>query len=175
MSIDLLITTWKEFRNGLIAEVVQIPEDQFSFRATPETRSVAELLQHIVEVQKMLIGEACRSDASMRRQSFADHLKEYASEVKSVTDKNGLLELLRSSMEVCEANVRSFGDKWMHASMGGLDGKPTPKLKVVNFTMSHEMYHRGQLTVYERLLNVEPALTKQMAKVMAQASNANNA
>lgn len=174
MSVDMLVNTWKEFRKGLIAEVIQIPEDQFSFRATPEMRSVAELLQHIVEIQKTLVGEACRADANMGRQSFADHLKEYASDVKSVTDKNGLLELLHSSMEVCEANIRSLGDK-LNDSMGGLDGKPTPKLKAVNFAMSHEMYHRGQLTVYERLLNLEPALTKQLAKMMAQSNNATNA
>lgn len=169
MSVDMLITAWKEFRNGLIAEVVQIPEDKFSFRATPETRTIAELIQHVVETQKILIGEASREDASLRRQSFPDHLNEYAPEVKSVTDKNGLLELLRSSMEVCEASIRSNGDL-MSSMMGGLDGKPTPKLKVVNFAMSHEMYHRGQLTVYERLMNVEPALTKQFAKMMAQAN-----
>ena len=169
MSVDMLIKTWKEFRNGLIAEVEQIPEDQFSFRATPETRSIVELLQHIVETQKILVGEASRPDASLRRQSFADHLNEYAPEVKSVTDKNGLLELLRSSMEVCEADIRSNGEM-LNDSMGGLDGKPTPKLKVVNFAMSHEMYHRGQLTVYERLMNLEPALTRQFAKMTAQAN-----
>ena len=139
MSVDIMIQTWKEFRKGLIAEVEQIPEDQFSFRATPETRSIVELLQHIVETQKVLVGEASRPNASLRRQSFADHLNEYASEVKSVTDKNGLLELLRSSMEVCEANIRSNGEM-LNDSMGGLDGNPTPKLKVVNFAMSHEMY-----------------------------------
>ena len=169
MSVDMLIKTWKEFRNGLIAEVEQIPEEQFSFRATPETRSIVELLQHIVESQKILVGEASRADASLRRQSFADHLNEYAPEVKSVTDKNGLLELLRSSMEVCEANIRSNGEM-LNESMSGLDGKPTPKLKVVNFAMSHEMYHRGQLTVYERLLNLEPALTRHFAKMVAQAN-----
>ena len=169
MSVDMMVNTWKEFRKGLIAEVEQIPEDKFSFRATPETRSIAELLQHIIEVQKMLIGEACRADANMRRQSFADHVQEYAPEVKAVTGKNGLLELLRSSMEVCEASLRS-NDDLMNGEMGGIDGKPVPKLKVVNFAMSHEMYHRGQLTVYERLLNLEPALTRQFAKMTAQAN-----
>ena len=168
MSVDMMVNTWKEFRKGLIAEVEQIPEDKFSFRATAETRSIAELLQHVVEVQKMLIGEASRADANMRRQSFADHVQEYAPEVKAVTDKNGLLELLRSSMEVCEASLRS-NDDLMNGEMGGIDGKPVPKLKVVNFAMSHEMYHRGQLTVYERLLNLEPALT-QFAKMTAQAN-----
>ncbi len=169
MSVDMLVNTWKEFRKGLIAEVEQIPEDKFDFRATPETRSIAELLQHIIEVQKMLIGEAGRADGNMRRQSFADHVKEHAPEVRTITDKNGLLEMLRSSMEVCEANVRSNNDL-MQGSIGGMDGKPTPKLKVVNFAMSHEMYHRGQLTVYERLINLEPALTKQFARMTAQAN-----
>ncbi len=169
MSVDMLVNTWKEFRKGLIAEVEQIPEDKFDFRATPETRSIAEILQHIVEVQKMLIGEAGRAEGNMRRQSFADHVKEYAPEVHTITDKNGLLEMLRSSMEVCEANVRSNNDL-MQGSMGGIDGTPTPKLKVVNFAMSHEMYHRGQLTVYERLINLEPALTRQFAKMTAQAN-----
>jgi len=169
MSLDMIVNTWKEFRKGLIAEVEQIPDDKFTFRATPETCSIAEVLQHIIEVQKMLIGESSRADANMRRQSFADHVNEYAPEVKAVTDKNGLLELLRSSMEVCEANLRS-NDDLMDGEMGGIDGKPVPKLKVVNFAMSHEMYHRGQLTVYERLLNLEPALTKQFAKMTAQAN-----
>lgn len=169
MSVDMLVGTWKEFRKGLIAEVEQIPEDKFSFRATPETRTIAEVLQHIVQVQKLLVGEASRTDGNMRRQSFADHVKEYAPEVEGVSDKNGLLELLRSSMEVCEASIRSNEDL-MNGSIGGLDGKPTLKLKVVNFAMSHEMYHRGQLTVYERLLNLEPALTKQFAKMTAQAN-----
>lgn len=169
MSADMLVNAWKEYRKGLIAEVEQIPEDKFDFRATPEMRSIAEILQHIVEVQKMLIGEAARPDGNMRRQSFADHVKEYAPEVQAITDKNGLLEMLRSSMEVCEANVRSNNDL-LQGSIGGIDGKPTPKLKVVNFAMSHEMYHRGQLTVYERLLNLEPALTRQFAKMTAQAN-----
>lgn len=169
MSVDMLINTWKEFRKGLIAEVEQIPEDKFDFRATPETRTVAELLQHIVEVQKMLIGEAGQAEANLRRQSFADHVKEYAPEVSTVSDKNGLLEMLRSSMEVCEASIRSNNDL-KQGSMVGIDGRSTPKLKVVNFAISHEMYHRGQLTVYERLMNVEPALTRKFAKIMAQAN-----
>ena len=169
MSVDMLINTWKEFRKGLIAEVEQIPEDKFDFRATPETRTVAELLQHIVEAQKMLVGEAGQAEANLRRQTFADHLKEYAPEVSTVKDKNGLLEMLRTSMEVCEASIRSNNDL-MQGSMVGIDGRSTPKLKVVNFAISHEMYHRGQLTVYERLMNLEPALTRHFAKMMAQAN-----
>jgi uncharacterized damage-inducible protein DinB len=167
MSVDSLIGTWKEVRNGFIEEAEQVPADQFSFRATPETRSVAELLQHIIETQAVLIGEACRAETNLMRQSFTEHIREYAPEVGAVTDKDGLLALMRSSMEKAEATIRAneakFGD-----SMKRFDGKEMTKLDFLRFAASHEMYHRGQFTVYERLLNIKPALTTKFEKLFSQ-------
>jgi uncharacterized damage-inducible protein DinB len=53
--------------------------------------------------------------------------------------------------------------------MTGLDGKQSRRSRFLLFGMSHEMYHRGQFTVYERLLNVEPALTEMFRKMTAAA------
>ena len=172
MSIDRLIESWSEVRAGLIKEASQIPEGQFSFRATNDTRSVIEVLQHIVQSQKMLVGEACRAETNLRRQSFADHIKEYAPEVAEVKGKNGLLELLRSSMETSEASIRSCGHG-LQDTMQRFDGKEVSKLDFLNFAVAHEMYHRGQLTVYERLLGIEPALTRYFNKLFATADNPN--
>jgi uncharacterized damage-inducible protein DinB len=168
MTIDRLIESWKEVRAGFVAEVSQIPEEKFSFRATPETRSVAELIRHVIEVQKMLVGECGRADADLTRQSFADHMKEHASDLPSVTDRSRLLELLRGSMETSEASIRDAGDG-LDATMRRFDGKERTKLDVLNFAIAHEMYHRGQLTVYARLLNIEPALTQHFKKLFATA------
>lgn len=169
MSIDRLVQSWREVRTGLINEASQIPEDQFGFRATSETRTVAELLQHIVQVQKLLVGEACREDTNLMRQSFADHIQEYAPDVAGVKEKNGLLELLHSSLEPAEATIRDFGDG-LQQTMKRFDGKEISKFDFLNFGISHEMYHRGQLTVYERLLGVEPALTQYFNKRIAAAA-----
>ncbi|MFN2493578.1 MAG: DinB family protein [Pyrinomonadaceae bacterium] len=168
MSVDRLIEGWKEVRAGLIEEVSQIPDDQFSFRATPDTRSVGELLQHIVESQKTLIGESCRPDTNLMRQSFADHIKEYAPEVGGIVEKHGLLELLRSSMETSEACIRAGGEQ-LKDSMRRFDGKEISKLDFLSFAVAHEMYHRGQLTVYLRLMGIEPALTRRFKKIFAKA------
>jgi uncharacterized damage-inducible protein DinB len=168
MSAETIIALWKSARSGLIEEVEKIPDDQFSFRATPETRSVAELLQHVIEVQKILVGEACRADGNILRQPFAAHKKEHAAGVADVADKQGLLDLLRSSMETAETNIRSHADK-LEESTTGLDGKSITKAAFLTFASSHEMYHRGQLTVYERLLNIEPVLTERLKKIFAQA------
>ena len=168
MSLDRLIETWSEVRAGLVKEASQVPEDKYSYRPAPESRTVAEVLQHIIEAQKMIVGETCRPDPNLMRQSFADHIKEYAPEVGAIFDKNGLLELLRSSMETSEATLRSsFVD--LNYTMRRFDQKEVSKLEFLNFAIAHEMYHRGQLTVYERLLGVEPALTQHFKKLFAKA------
>ena len=169
MSIDRIIEGWKEIRAGLIEEVSQIPADQFSFRATPEMRSVGEIVQHIIETQKTLVGEAVCQETNLMRQTLEDHAREYAPEVAGVADKNGLLELLRSSMEMSEASMRTAGDT-LYETGRGLGGRELRKIELVSFAISHEMYHRGQLTVYERLLQVEPALTRRFRAMTARAA-----
>jgi uncharacterized damage-inducible protein DinB len=46
-----------------------------------------------------------------------------------------------------------------------LDGNQVTKTAMLDFTLAHEMYHRGQLTVYQRLLGIEPALTEQFRQL----------
>lgn len=168
MSVQTVIGMWTDIRNGFIAEVERIPDDQFSFRATEETRSVAELVQHIIETQKILVGETCRPETNLMRQSFPDHTKEYASGVSDVADKASLIELLRSSMTESTEKISSYSDN-LDESMLGFNGKPLSKIDFLTSAMGHEMYHRGQLTVFERLLNVEPALTGRLKKLFASA------
>jgi uncharacterized damage-inducible protein DinB len=54
--------------------------------------------------------------------------------------------------------------------MTRFDGKQCTKLEMLNFVVAHEMYHRGQLTGYERLLGIEPALTRFFRKMMSASS-----
>ena len=166
MSAEVIVGMWKDVRNGLIGEVEKIPDDQFSFRATPETRSIAEVLHHIVEVQKILVGETCREESNLRRQSFAAHTTEYAPEVTNAADKQAIIDELRRSMELAEPCIRSYAEKW-DEPMNSIDGRPSTKGAILTFAVSHEMYHRGQLTVYERLLDIEPALTGKLKKLFA--------
>jgi uncharacterized damage-inducible protein DinB len=170
MSVEILLRLWKNSRQGFIKEIERIPEDQLSFRATPETRSVLELTQHVIGSGKFFVGETCTPDTNILRRPFNEHTKAYGEGVENVTDKAGLIELLRSTMNDAEKCLAEYGDKLLNESMTGLDGKPTSKLAFLMFGMSHEMYHRGQLTVFERLLNVEPALTEQFRKLTASAS-----
>jgi len=171
MSIEGIIGSWKEVRSGVIDEAEQIPAEKFLFQATPDMRSVAQLLQHIVEAQKMLVGEACRPDTNLMRQPFADQIKHYAPGVSEVNDKEGLLNLLRMGMEESEAQMLTAAEE-LKNRMKRFDGKEMAKHGFLSFAIAHEMYHRGQLTVYERLMNIEPALTRRFRKVFGEPQQA---
>ena len=163
MSVDAIIGSWREVRAGLIDEAAQIPADKFSFKAADGMRSVAELLQHLVESQKFLVGEACRPDTNLMRKSFAENIKDYAPDVRSVNDKDAIIQMLQTAMDDCEKLLREHADE-MKNTMKRFDGKEMTKLGFMSFAIAHEMYHRGQLTVYVRLLGIEPMLTQKFRK-----------
>ncbi len=168
MSVETLLGLWKNARSGFITEVERVPEDKFTFKPAPETRTVAELIQHVVGAQKFFVGETCRPDTNLGRRPFSEHTKAYGEGVDGIDDKAQLVEITRTSMDEAEKAIRSNADG-LNEMMTGLDGKPMPKIAFLLFGMSHEMYHRGQFTVYERLLNVEPALTEMFRKMTAGA------
>lgn len=130
-------------------------------------RSIAELLQHLVESQKFLVGEACRPDTNLMRKSFTENIRDYAPDVRTVTDKEGILKLLETAMEDAEKLLREHADE-MKNTMKRFDGKEMTKLAFMSFAIAHEMYHRGQLTVYERLLGIEPMLTQRFRKAFGE-------
>jgi uncharacterized damage-inducible protein DinB len=166
---EQVVDQWQDVRNGLIKEVELIPAEQMGFKPASESRSVIELLQHVVESQRVLGGEMCRENTDFQR-GFPAMMAEFAAGVKDATTKESLIDLLRSSMEETKSSVLSFGDSGFEKMMTRFDGKQCTKLTMLNFTVAHEMYHRGQLTVYERLLGIEPALTQLFRKMMSAKS-----
>lgn len=167
MSLEEILSFWKEVRAGLIGELAQIPAEQFGFQATPESRSVAGIVRHIVETQKFLTGELCRPDTDFKRVPLRERVERQAAASYSGGDKEELIGSLRSTMESAEAALRAFGEEALSEKVPGLDGKTISKLGILYFYITHEMYHRGQISVYERLLQIEPALTAKLRELLA--------
>ncbi|MGH2583252.1 MAG: DinB family protein [Blastocatellia bacterium] len=165
MSLEELLDFWKEVRAGIIAELVQIPAEQFGFQATPESRSVAGIIRHIVEVQKFSTDELCRPDTDFKRLPIREMVARDAAVSYSGGDKEELIGSLRSTMESAEAALRAFGEEALREKVQF--GKTMSKLGILYLYITHEMYHRGQITVYERLMQIEPAATAKVRELLA--------
>ncbi|HEX7295035.1 MAG TPA: DinB family protein, partial [Pyrinomonadaceae bacterium] len=111
MSVETLLGLWKNARAGFITEVERIPEDQFNFKPAPDSRTVAELVQHVIGAQKFFVGETCRPDTNLMRRPFSEHTKAYGEGVDTITDKAQLIALMRTSIEEAEKTIRDHADR----------------------------------------------------------------
>ena len=153
---------WRDVRQGLIEEAENIPADRFDFRPTPEVKSVAELIQHILEVALMMTGELTRPDTDFRRAPWPELLDLYAAHVRSATTKAQLLDLLGTSIDEAEQQFLAAGELHMLQYITRFDGEQGTRLAWLEHGIAQEMYHRGQLVLYERLMGIEPALTRRI-------------
>ena len=160
--LDEAREAWRYTRQGTIREIDNLPDDRFDFRPTPENRSVAELVRHIIESGRMMAGELSRPDGDFRRQSFNDFVQEYAGDVRHASTKPELRNLLRSTHEEDDRKIADTGELQMLQLIHQFNGEPATRLSWMYHGIAHEMYHRGQLTLYARLLGKTPALTKQI-------------
>jgi uncharacterized damage-inducible protein DinB len=160
--LDELLEAWRDVRQGIIAEVKNIPANKFDFRPTPDVRSVRELVQHILEVSMMATGEFTRPDTNLVRAPWPKLLAMYAKPAWDATTKPALVALLASQMKETETRFRDQGELALYQFHTRFDGKPGTKLAWVYHAIEQEAYHRGQLATYARLMGLVPALTQQI-------------
>lgn len=160
--LDETLGAGRDVREGLIDEVKNIPAGDFDFRPTPEVRSVRELVQHILEVAMMMTGELSRPVTDLKRAPWPELLAMYASKAYEATTKTELVRLLETQMDQAERTFRKCGELALFQQMENFDGSSWTKVQWLHHGIAQEMYHRGQLTLYARLLGREPALTRRI-------------
>ena len=143
----------------LIAE--DIPEEQYGYRPTADSRSVAENLIHIAMVSRLdrILHEG-KHVATLEGFDFGKLLKRSEGEEKKSYSKAELIELLRTSGESWAQWVESFPEQVLAEPVRQPGGGSKNRFEMILGTKEHEMHHRAKLTVIERLLGIVPHLTR---------------
>lgn len=160
--LDETLEAWRGTREGIIDEVENIPADKFDFRPTPEVRSVKELVQHILEVSMMMTGELTRADTDFARKPWPELLAMYAKPAYRAKTRAALVRLLADQMDDADEKFRAAGELQLYQFIRRFDGELGTKFTWLQHGIAQEMYHRGQLALYARLLGLVPALTQQI-------------
>lgn len=160
--LDEALDAWRDARLGFADEVRAIPARHFDFRPRPEVRSLREQVVHVLEVAMMMVGELERPDTDFHRAPFPKLLAKYAAPAYAARTRSELLGLLRSQLRDGEARFRAAGELHMLQSIVRFDGMPGTRLAWLHHGIAQEMYHRGQVALYARLLGGEPALTRRI-------------
>ena len=160
--LDEALDAWTDARAGVVAELENIPAERYGFRPGEDVRSVAELACHIMEVSQLMVGELAREDTDFHRAPFPELLEEHAADVRGLTGKDEILEAMRRTLDQGAERFRDVGELHMLQLIERFDGQPGTRLAWMHHGIAQEMYHRGQLCTYERLMGLVPALTKRI-------------
>ena len=158
--LEEALEAWTEARTGLVREAENIPASRYRFRPRRGMRTLAELLRHVLEVAMMMVGELARPDTDFHRASWPELLALYDAPLRRARTKRQIVSLLRSQLASGKRAFREAGVEELRRPIERFDRLKGTKLEWLHHGIAHEEYHRGQLTVYARLLGKEPALTR---------------
>ncbi len=154
------LSAWRHDRQGLIDEVENIRATKFDFRPTPEVRSVREVVQHILEVAMMMTGELTQPKPDFSRATYPEFLEMFSQSVYDAQTKKELIAMLEWQIADAVKCFKKVGEAAMFEPVTNFDGSKWTRMQWLHHGLAQEMYHRGQITTYERLMGLEPALTK---------------
>jgi uncharacterized damage-inducible protein DinB len=158
--IRQLADSMRAVRQNTILMAGDIPESSYAFRATPETRSVAATLVHIAWLWTAdhLMHEERRLD-SLEGFDFPALLATSAADERVERSKAEILDLLRVEGDRATRWVEGLSDAFLSERVGLPGGGSVSRFEMLLGTKEHELQHRAQLTVLQRLLGIVPRFT----------------
>lgn len=171
-----LANAFRTVRKNTIVVAEEIEEKDYGFRAGPETRTVAQTLVHIVNAPKLQ--EHFHSVAKVKTLEGFDFMGFMASMINEEQKPHTKLEILTLLNEQGEHFARvleNFSDHFLgeHVMMNpGMTPPSKTRFEMLMGVKEHEMHHRAQLMLMQRMLGGVPHLTRQMNERIAQMRNA---
>ncbi|MBZ5660970.1 MAG: DinB family protein [Acidobacteriia bacterium] len=169
-----LAASFRTVRKNTLAIANDIPEDKYSFRAAPDTRSVGELLAHIAvsyTFQHQVHAKERRT--TLAGFDFPTLMKQLTAEEKAPRSKEQVIELLRANGETWATWVEGLDESFLSEAVQmptGANPATRSRFDMILSVKEHEMHHRGQLMLIERILGIVPHLTREMQARFAAAA-----
>ncbi len=156
-----LAESFRTVRKNTIQIAEDIPEDKYGFKSADDVRTVEKLLTHLVLT--------ARSQYQIHKEKRSTQMM--TEEAKSRT-KAEIIGLLRTEGETWANFLAGLSEDFLGQTIKMPQGGSPPERTRFDMIMSvkeHEMHHRGQLMLIERIIGIVPHLTRQMQQRMTQA------
>ena len=170
-----LAESFRTVRKNTIQIAEEIPENKYEFRAAPEIRTVAQMLAHIALATRLQQYTHERKVTDMRTVPWADIFREFTAEEAKPRTKADLLSFLKSEGETYAKFLDGLSDSFLDETvtlMPGAQPATKSRFEMILGAKEHEMHHRAQLMLIERMIGLVPHLTRQMQERMAAMSAA---
>ena len=166
-----LADSFRTVRKNTLAIAEEIPEDKYAFRAAPEVMSVGEILAHLAISPMWQIDVHTAKVGHLDFATFASRLQQAKAEEAALRTKPEIVVALKDNGE----RFASFLERLDEATLSSMVTFPPPvepstktRFEMLLGPKEHEMHHRGQLMMIQRLIGQVPPLTRRRQQMQAQ-------
>ncbi len=159
-----IAASFRTVRNNTLKIAEEIPEDKYGFAAAEGTRTIAQTLVHISNLHKFNLSinrDAIRSN--MEGFDFPSFIGPMIASEKETMTKAQVIDRLRSSGDEFEGWVKGLSDEFLGQVVTMPPGGNPPsrtRFDLIISVKEHEMHHRGQLMMMQRMIGITPHLTR---------------
>ena len=160
--------SFRTVRKNTIQVAEDIPEDKYSFRAAPDTMSVGEILAHLATSPYW--ANQCHfieKRSSVAMEDFGKWFGEAGTRAKAMSAKAAIVAALKTDGELFAKGIESMTDAQLGERVQLPMGDKT-RFEMLLGIKEHEMHHRAQLFLIERMVGIVPHLTRARQEANAQ-------
>ena len=166
-----LAASFRTVRSNTIKIAEDIGEEHYGFRPAPQTRTVGLTLTHIALVprlQEQIHGIERR--VNFDGFDFFSFMGKLAAEEQKPRSKQEIVAMLRNDGDRFAKWLDSLSDDFLAERVAYPAGMTPPsktRFEMIIGVKEHEMHHRGQLMLMERMIGIVPHLTREMQARMS--------
>jgi uncharacterized damage-inducible protein DinB len=166
---ETVLDSWKTVRAETAQAVLDFPEPELDFKASPDMMSFGELARHILDAGHALTGMLLDGVDNLATPQFRETMAKYKPQLPEKLDAATLALELRKSLETRTSELAAKDADFFSGVITRFDGQRVTRLEMLQFVKEHELTHRAAMFVYLRLKGVVPATTRRR---MAQQKSA---
>jgi uncharacterized damage-inducible protein DinB len=166
-----IAASFRTVRNNTLKIAEEIPEEKYSFRAAEGMRTIAQTLIHISNVHRFAL--AIHRDnvlSTLEGFNFMALIGPMAASEQEPMTKAQIIARLRAAGDDFENFVKGLSEDFLGQVVTMPPGGNPPartRFDMLIAVKEHEMHHRGQLMLMQRLIGITPHLTRDQQARMA--------
>jgi len=166
-----LAESFRTVRKNTLKIAEEIGEEHYGFQATPDTRTIAQTLVHIANICK-LQEKVHQIDhlSSLATFDFMGFMGPIIADEHKPRTKAEIVTLLKEGGDRYSMWLESLSDEFLGESVeypAGMIPPSKSRFEMILGAKEHEMHHRGQLMLLQRMVGGVPHLTRDMMARMA--------
>jgi uncharacterized damage-inducible protein DinB len=167
-----MAAAFRTVRGNTLTIAQEIPENQFDFKPSPDGRTIRQTLVHIALGPGLQLHVHGNKVTDLKTVNFPELSRAFGAEEAKPRSKAETIAFLKTEGDSFAAFLEGLSDAFLAEPVAMPAGVPATKsrFEMLLGVKEHEMHHRAQLMIMQRMIGLVPHLTRQMQERMAQAA-----